>query len=178
MPVTNIKKTNGAEAYDLLKDSMGRYRTQSLFWENRHPDYPAPYTLKNKAHQGRISMYERYMEIGDPTEYTQAIALLGSWEHWVLLTKCKWFQQYIQAWREELRVKFESDRFRQMEEVAEKQKGTPQGVAATRWLAERYSSPAPKTKRGRPSKDEKNALLKEAADEDRLLLEESQRLGL
>ena len=166
-----------ADAYASLKDSMGRPRTQSLFVEMKHDKYPAPYTLKPYDHRGRMSMYRKYMEIGDPTEYSQAIGLLGSWKHWTQLCNCEWFKPYITEWRNELKVKFESDRYREMQEVADTCKGTPQGVQATKWLAERYSRvEAPK--RGRPSKAEKAAALREATEEQELLAEEHQRLGL
>ena len=166
-----------AEAYEVLKDSMGRPRTLSLFWEHRLDKYPAPFTLKPYDHEGCISMYRKYMEIGDPTEYSQAIGLLGSWEHWRTLTSANWFKPYIEKWRDELKVKFESDRYREMTEVAETQKGTPSGVQATKWLAERYSKPEPSV-RGRPSKAEKAKALKEQIEEDELLAEEQARLGL
>ena len=167
-----------ADAYQVLKDSMGRPRTQSLFIEFKHDKYPAPFTLKPYDHKGRMSMYRKYMEIGDPTEYTQAIGLLGSWEHWKQLTNCEWFKPYIEKWRDELKVKFESDRYREMQDVAETHKGTTVGVQATRWLAERYSSSQPNVKRGRPSKAEKKAALKEELEEQELLAEEAERLGL
>lgn len=166
-----------ADAYASLKDSMGRPRTLSLFVEHKHDKYSAPFTLKPYDHRGRMSMYRKYMEIGDPTEYSQAIGLLGSWEHWQTLCAAKWFKPYIEKWREELRVKFESDRYREMQEVADTCKGTPQGVQATKWLAERYSNSKP-AKRGRPSKAEKAAALKEQLKEEELLAEEQERLGL
>ena len=166
-----------ADAYACLKDTVGRFRTQSLFVETPHPDYPAPFTLKTYDHKGGISMYRKYMEIGDPTEYRIAVGLLGSWEHWAHLCECTWFKPYVEKWRNELAVKFESDRYQEMLDVAEMQKGTAQGVQATKWLAERYSTPA-KPKRGRPSKAEKKAALKEATEEETLLKEEAQRLGL
>lgn len=122
-------------------------------------------------------MYRKYMEIADPTEYSQAIALLGSWRHWEVLTACEWFQPYVERWRSELATKFESDRYHEMKDVAEKSKGTSAGIRATAWLAERYS-PTEKPKRGRPSEDEKKARLKEEADEDKQLKEEAERLGL
>lgn len=156
---------------------MGRFRTQSLFVEMKLDKYPAPFTLKTYDHRGRMSMYRKYMEIGDPTEYSQAIGLLGSWEHWKTLCAAEWFKPHIEKWRDELRIKFESDRYREMSEVAETHKGTPQGVQATKWLAERYSKvEAPK--RGRPSKAEKAQHLKEAAEEETLTSEEAARLGL
>ena len=177
IPLEDAPK-DGAAAYSLLKDSMGRFRTLSLFYESRHPDYPAPFTLKDQEHKGRTSMYQKYMEIGDPTEYSQAIGLLGSWKHWVQLTSTQWFKPYITRWRDELRVKFESDRYREMREVASKQAGTPQGVQASKWLAQRYSTTPDKPKRGRPSKAEKAQHLKEEIDEQHLLQEEADRLGL
>lgn len=117
------------------------------------------------------------MEIGDPTEYEMAIALLGSWKHWKLLSEATWFKPLLAEWRRELRVKFESDRYQEMIEVAENGKGTPQGLQATKWLAERYSDPQ-NPKRGRPSKAEKKAALKQEQEEDTLLKEEMERLGL
>jgi hypothetical protein len=169
--------TKGADAYEHLKDSVGRPRTQSLFYEMRSPKYPAPFTLKDKDHKGRVSMYRLYMEIGDPTEYQQSQTLLGSWEHWLRLTNTEWFKEYITRWRLELKTKFESDRYEEMKEVAKTQKGTPQGVQATKWLAERY---APKTTpiRGRPSKAEKARHLRSSTEEDKLIKEEAERLGL
>lgn len=167
----------GADAYEHLKDLMGRYRTQSLFFEMRNPAYPAPFTLKDRDHKGSLSMYRIYMEIGDPTEYAQAIGLLGSHEHWEILSSRKWFKPYIERWRSELKTKIESERFREMKEVAENAKGTPQGIQATKWLAERYGEKV-RTKRGRPSKAEKEAAIKEHIEEETILKEEAQRLGL
>lgn len=176
-PLPLGSKPLGADAYEALKDSIGRYRTLSLFVEHKHDKYPAPFTLKNTDQGKAISMYRKYMEIGDPTEYGQAIALLGNWEHWVLLTNTSWFKPIVEKWREELRVKFESDRFREMQDVAENHPATPIGVQATKWLAERYSK-VDKPKRGRPSKAEKQAALHQEKEEDKLLAEEAERLGL
>ena len=171
----NTKAKKGADAYEHLKDSQGRFRTQSLFYEMRSDKYPAPFTLKDKEHEGRMSMYEKYMEIGDPTEYRTAIALLGSWRHWQLLCSTQWFEPYISRWREELKVKFESDRYQEMIDTSINHAGTTVGIQATKWLADRYN---PKTKRGRPSKAEKVAALKEETGETKLLAEEAERLGL
>ena len=169
--------TDGAAAYAHLKDSMGRFRTQSLFIERKNSKYPAPFTLKDIDHNGALSMRIIYLDTADPTEYSTAIALLGSWRHWQLLTACEFFKPYVNAWREELATKFESDRFQEMVEVSSKSQGTPAGVAATKWLADRYSK-KPELKRGRPSKDEKNKLLLEESAEDKVLEEEAKRIGL
>ena len=174
---TGSKALPPRDAFETLKDSQGRFRTKSLFVEMKHPDYSAPYTLKDYDHKGSMSMYQKYMAIGDPTEYEQAIALLGSWKHWKLLTASKWFQEHVNQWRAELKIKFESDRYQEMIDVAEKSAGTPIGIQATKWLAERYSDKKTIT-RGRPSKAEKKAALNRELEEDELLKEERERLGL
>ncbi|KKL61016.1 hypothetical protein LCGC14_2199550 [marine sediment metagenome] len=156
---------------------MGRFRTQSLFVEMKNEKYPAPFTLKDYDHKGALSMYRKYMEMADPTEYSTAIALLGGWRHWQLLTQCDWFKPHIKRWRDELRVKFENDRYLEMKHVAETMGRTTQGIAATKWLADRYST-VTKPKRGRPSAAEKKTALQDETEEDRLLAEEATRLGL
>jgi hypothetical protein len=163
-------------AFDVLKDTTGRYRLQSLFVEHKNPKYSAPYTLKPYDHRGAMSMYRKYMEIGDPTEYRIALGLLGSWAHWEALTQCTWFKPLVAKWRAELKIKFESDRYQEMLDTAEKNKGTPIGVQASKWLAERYNKEP--TKRGRPSKAEKAKVLKQDKEEAALLQEEIERLGL
>ena len=175
-PPTGADSLPEAAAYEHLKDTMGRFRTQSLFVEHKHESYPAPFTLKPYDHRGAKSMYILYMDAGDPTEYTQAIAMLGSWRHWTILTNTQWFKPIVMEWRDELKVKFESDRYREMVSVTEECKGTPQGVSATKWLAERYSKVS-KPKRGRPSKIEKAASLQHDKEEDALVAEEAQRLS-
>lgn len=166
-----------AGAYDHLKDSQGRFRTQSLFIEYQNDKYPAPFTLKEYDHKGALSMYRKYIEIGDPTEYSQAIGLLGSWRHWEMLTSSKWFKPFLTQWRNELKVKFESDRYREMKTTAQACAQTPQGIQATKWLAERYNDPEV-LKRGRPSKAEKAQALKQLQEEQELLNDEASRLGL
>lgn len=176
--VETLAPPKGAAAYSHLKDKMGRLRTQSLFIEMKNPNYPAPFTLKFEDHKGSISMYRKYMEVGDPTEYSTAIALFGplGWRHWQVLTKCEWFKPHLARWRSELKTKFESDRYNEMFAVSQSGNGTPAAVQATKWLADRYSKD--ELARGRPSKAEKAKLLKDESDEDKLLAEEAARLGL
>jgi hypothetical protein len=164
-------------AYDTLKDTMGRFRTKSLFVEHKHDKYPAPYTLKPYNHKGAMSMYKKYMEIGDPTEYTQAEVLLGGWEHWETLCASEWFTEIVGKWRAELKVKMESDRWLEADETARNQSGTPAGMSATKWLSDKYGAKvAPK--RGRPSKAEKVLALNEYIEDNELTEEDAERLGL
>jgi len=174
----------GPGFFDQLKDTQGRFRTQSLFWETRHESYPAFFTTKREAieRDGRtyISLYEKYMEIADPTEYQVAIRLLGSWDHWQALLSSKWFQELVCEWRSELKVKMESDRYFKMKEVSEDaQKGRENAaVQATKWLSERYTPVERKQKRGRPTKDEKKAHLKEVERDAQDLAADAARIGI
>ena len=160
-----------------LKDLQGRFRTQSLFWESRHPNYPPVFTLKKHEHENCISMYEKYMEIGDPTEYQVAIRLLGSWDHWCKLIERPWFMDHLSGWRDELMKRMESERIEELEETARNAKGTPPGLQATKILLERYAE-KPKPKRGRPSKAEKKAALKQEIEDERDLNDDAKLIGL
>jgi hypothetical protein len=170
---------SGPGIFDSFKDAQGRYRTQSLFIETPHTSYPAFFTTKkyDVERNGTTyhSLYLKYMEIGDPTEYQVALRLFGSWGHWEALCKSKWFKELLTDWRNELRVRMESDRYFEMDKRASQQDAT--GIQATKWLAERYGDKT-EAKRGRPSKEEKERhlarLSHETAEEDA----DAERLGL
>lgn len=168
----------GLDLFDQLKDTQGRFRTQSLFYELRNPNYPAYFTLKKEDIERDgiqyISLYKKYMEIADPTEYQVALRLLGSWDHWQGLCKTQWFKEHLTGWREELKVKMESDRYFEM--VGKVSEDGPQAIQATRWLAERYTQDEPK--RGRPTKAEKEAHLKRVAQSTAEDEDDAARIGL
>jgi len=167
--------------FDEMKDPMGRYRTESLFVErNTKLKYPSYFTLKRRDYKGHISMYRKYMEIADPTEYQVAIKLLGSWEHWLALNKSKWFKGEVAAWRAELKIKLESERYNEMIAVLENPSSTETAkIQATKWLATRYGEKSSTvTKRGRPSKEEVASLAKQLATEEDELSEDALRIGL
>ena len=174
--VTNVHKIPLEVAGDLFasyRDSGGRYRTLSLFKEHELDSYPAYFTLKKHDKGKYISMYRKYLEIADPTEYQVAIRLLGSWDHWQQLLKSKWFNEYVQSWREELKVKMASERYFEMLENVKDSKTT---VAATKWLEARYGQAKNTPKRGRPSNDEVANNLKEQAELDKELIEDLARI--
>jgi hypothetical protein len=176
-PVGGEQTAPGPEIFDTFKDSQGRFRTQSLFIEHPHKSYPAFFTLKKYNKDGYISMYQKYMEIADPTEYQVAIRLLGSWDHWQALKRAKWFREHLAAWRDELRVKMESDRYYEM--LGKSDKDTPQAIQATRWLADRYGESKDKTRKaGRPSKQEKEAHLKRLTQESEDTDADAARIGI
>ena len=163
-----------------FKDKMGRWRSLSMFWENRHPDYDPIFTLKEEDHKGLPSLYRLYMETEDPTEFKFAEAHLGGWTHWKSFKDAKWFKPHIEAWRAELKVRMESKRYHEMKRVqSEAEYNSPQYIQATKWLAERYGeAPAKPVKRGRPSKDEVKGHLKQEAQELSALDADAKSIGL
>ena len=172
---------SGPEIFDAFKDTQGRFRTQSLFYETRHRSYPAFFTTKKRdiVRDGRTyhSLYLKYMDISDPTEYQVAIRLFGSWEHWQAMNKAKWFTDLVTGWREELRTKLESARYFEMKDQIKSNPKSPQAIQATKWLAERYGEKEV-VKRGRPSKAEKARHLKTLEENTAELDEDIERLGL
>ena len=171
----------GTDAFESFKDTMGRYRTKSLFIETANDAYPAYFTRKSydftKGGVKYISLYLKYMELSDPTEYQVAVKLFGAWEHWQALLKAGWFRDMITPWREELQVKLESERYHEMKGHITNDPGSPSAIQASKWLAERYGSKAT-AKRGRPTKAEKEGHLKRIVSEEKDLEEDMKRIGL
>lgn len=179
IPVGDEQIASGPEIFDSFKDAQGRYRTQSLFIETPHKSYPAFFTTKkyDVTRNGTTyhSLYLKYMEIADPTEYQVALRLFGSWGHWEALCKSKWFKELLTDWRNELRVRMESDRYFEMS--ARAKDDSVQGISATKWLADRYGEKSI-AKRGRPSKQEKEAHLRRLAEDTAEESEDATRIGI
>lgn len=92
--------------YKKIISSNGVYITQSLFIEYKRDDCKVdfyPYTLKERDHNGAISMYRVYMEC--ETEYEAALKTLNSWKHWQILCKAPCFREHISKWREEREIR-------------------------------------------------------------------------
>lgn len=169
------------EVFEAFKDTGGRYRTKSLFIETPHDTYPCYFTRKTydftKNGKTFISLYLKYMEIADPTEYQVAVQLFGSWAHWQALCAAKWFVEMITPWRLELQVQMESSRYHEMKGHIANDPGSPTAIQASKWLATRYGEDAT-VKRGRPSKAEKEGHLKRITQEEKDLEDDMQRIGL
>lgn len=157
-----------------LKDSMGRYRTRSLFYEYRDEQYPAFWTLgdfdierEGKSYPSLRLIYMSYPHIPNH-EYEFAQELFGSWAHWQRLLVSNLKPIFIE-WQEELEIK---NKAQEIKNLIISSKGGD--TAASRYLADRKWEG---TKRGRPSKEEiirngkVDARLKQdlADDEERIL---------
>lgn len=133
----------------IMLDTMGKYRTQSLFLELGYGD-EAVYTLKDYDHElnGKTyySLKRLYLECEDPTEYEFANTHLLGWKHWQRMCENKVIRKHIDEWREELEVKLRSEAI--LEAIKQARGGTFQ---AAKWVADRgWNTRAA----GRPSKAE------------------------
>lgn len=163
----------------ILKDSMGRYRT-NLFYEfnkSRHEDTPPLYTMRETAYAGLPSAYLIYML--SENEYEAAIKLVGSWNHWQRLLKSRPFVEGpeeafswtgLNAWREEKRIKDQAVAYNQI-----KRSAAEGNVQAQKLIFEGENKTA---KRGRPSQAEIKKAAKEQADLTSRMKEDYKRMSL
>ncbi len=161
---------------DRLIDSVGRFRTQSLFREMSHQgdDHDPIFTLKENDPQGKLpSLHRLYMEVADPTEYDFAMLAFGSWRHFTHLSKLQWFAEYLDRYREELEIKLRSAAIKDLLLHARTKGGTP----AAKFLSEAGWKPK-KHGRGRPSKEEVEGERRRLAQIDAEVGADAQRLGL
>ena len=102
--------------------------------------------------------HQSFLEADDPTEYTPAIKLVGSWKEWLRLKKeSPWFRQQVRVWLEELEMKQRSEAIAKVRVLAKSDK--PTAFQANKWIAERRYADI--SSAGRPSK---KALAKEARE--------------
>lgn len=164
----------------ILKDSMGRYRT-NIFYEfnkTRHEEYPPLYTMREETWAGLPSAYLIYM-LSD-SEYEAAMKLVGSWNHWQRLLKCKPFMEGsdesgswvgLQQWREEKRIQEKAHAFNQLKISAAQGNVTAQKII--------YDGEKENAKgRGRPSKAEVAKAAKEQAVQEESVKKDLARLGV
>ena len=159
--MTIIKNPNirlgSSESY---KDKAGRSICKSLFvesytkgeWEQR--EFQPYFTLADKDIERYgitfTSLYAIYISMSDPTEYEFAMAVFGSYDHWNLLCKSKWFNKYVQSWRTDLRAKLKSEAITTLKDIATNEK-TPPSVALSAvrtFLKEEWLDETAKTRRG------------------------------
>lgn len=159
-----------------LKSEQGARYTQALFHEFRRDAVQPSYTTKDydlETSEGTLySLKKLYMECLDPTEQEFVdLCFDGDWKHWrrikgndLLVTALEY-----NTWEEELSVRLRSLGIKSVIQEARTGKNS---FTAAKWLAEGGW----KSKRGRPSKDEREGWRKQdeylqddfAADFERL----------
>ena len=142
-----------------LRDSMSRYRTKSLFYEYKHPEYNSIFTLKPYDYNEHRSLKQVYMDLEDPTEGLIGTEVFTSYEHWKQMTTLAWFKDILAEWREELEMKLRA------KALAELIRQSPRSTAAAQFLAKKGWE----DRRGRPTRAEKAGALKKAiGDSDKV----------
>jgi hypothetical protein len=99
----------------------------------------------------------RFVETMDPTEYTGAIELCGSWEEWLKFKKLwpLFNEQILPMWLAEIEVRLRSEAIRSV--VKDVLTDSKSANSSAKWLAEGRFKAA---KRGRASSQEREYLRK------------------
>lgn len=178
---------------ELMKDSKGQFLTRALFKElSTTPHIPCIFTLNDEDDEenGLYSFRKLYISFNDPTEYDQAINILGSIDHWEALSSTDTFAPHLRSMRKQLALKMESEAFKQI-----LNEGLTADKAAVRLTAyksilkevqdiseetnKRKDEVKPKNKgAGRPSRKEVERKLEEEAKELKRLKEDQERLTI
>lgn len=146
---------------------------KGLFWETTDNRDQVVYTLKEYPWEGYPSLYQIYLTVSDPEEFTFATLYLDGFEHWEKLCESGWFKPYVKKYRNHLDKKLKSEAIsRIIKEGLGKGKNS---FSADKWLAEKgYAS----SSRGRPSKAEIAQSAFEIASTDLRLKEDVSRILL
>lgn len=133
-----------------FKDKMGRFITQGLFIDFRYDETYAVYTLEDedKDYKGNKypSLKRLFLEMEDPTQYNFANKYLYNWDHWLAIKNNRELYKYIERWEEELEIRIRAKGVKKLMELSGKG-----NYNAAKWVADGSWE----TKRGRPSKAEK-----------------------
>lgn len=163
-----------------FKSCKNQWYTAVLFRE-RWVDTP----IEDRVIDCQFSLYNDYphlinckstfIELNDPTGYSWAMKYLGSWEHWERLLRAPWFQEAVETWVRELKIKLKQEAIQKVRKIA--QGSSPQSLPASKYLAG-ADWEGPKTTRGRPSKEELRGKLKESVKQIEQEQEDMKRIGL
>jgi hypothetical protein len=197
--VVTVKRTTTPDGKSVneapYRDVTGRYRTESLFLEtirkgDLDPEVYWPlFTLEerpkrlpeknwyHKRHaEGVIpSLRKIYLEMADPAEYDFAMKVFKSDRHWKILQNLEFFKPYLEEWRQTLRLKLRSEGIKTLRELALSGPG-PQALQAGKWLAEMNFEP--KQDKGRPSAQAVAKETRSVVEQNRMLLEDAERMGI
>ena len=165
-----------------LRNEQGQAYLRRLFLEcsyTLNDKSGIPYTLTDQDHpEGYKSLYRLYQDLEDPTEIKFADTYLTGWKHWEALCECEWFKPYIARWRRELELRLKSKVMDIVKAVAtdDGHKNQFEAVKILLNAGWREKGKEKESPRGRPSKVEVNAKLKEQVEEEQRLLEELGRV--
>lgn len=183
-PRFTLQELRGMSVEDLrphFKDVRGVWRTANLFEEtcDDPAKYPPIYSLKDEDTSSCVSLKRLYLLMEDVTEYNFARMCLGSWEHWENITQSWALKPHIEHWRELLDIQLKAKYLQLIKNTAEESEG-PNALNATKYLLEATTSHggSKASKRGRPSKAEKEGHLKKEMRDSQTIKNDAERLGL
>jgi len=157
-----------------LKDTTGRFLTKALFLEtcDKAGSFDPVFTLKDEDDPitGLPSLRRLFLEEMDPSEFVFAEKHLGGIRHWRKLCALKWFQPFVEQWREDLDQKLVAHGIKAMVEMADKKD------SAAKWLAQRGWRQT-KNPVGRPTKEDQERLAQDQQDEDAMIAAALKRLS-
>lgn len=136
-----------------------------------------PFTL-NTPVEGYVCFRTEYVADADPSGYTTAMRIFKDYEYWKFLMKVSWFREAVDSWNDELDAKLYAEAMSRIRSISndEDHKGSLQ---AAKFLATQgYKVDGSKAKRGRPSKEEVQGILKQTAEATRELEEDAQRIRM
>lgn len=182
--MSNVKKYK----FEELKDKMGRYRTQSLFWEyaflnnGREEDNVLDplFTIKDQdivrdgiTYPSLKKIYMSYDHVPG-FEYDFALDVFNSWDHWVKLADNSTadVKATIRSWREELEIKIKAKAIKAVMNAS--LTDDAKGFNAAKYLADKGYAPT----RGRPSKEEVEREKRIQVGVSKELEADMERLGL
>ena len=156
-----------------------RYSKQ-LFWEQwvqlpiEDRVIEPPFTLfQNK--EGYINLGKEYIRDADPSGYTTSTRIFKDFGYWKHLLKAAWFREAVRVWNEELEAKLYSEGLAKIRELAKSEDKS--ALTAAKYLADHFKNDK-KLKRGRPSNEEIEGKLVEAATEEKELREAADRIRI
>lgn len=161
---------------------MAKKPSKTWFYETTLPDTRndlTMYSLKKRDHivDGRTykSLHKIYIGMEDPTEYEFAMSVFGDFSVWENLCNLSWFKAHHNQMQKELVLKLKARTVKGM--INDLNQGTA-SYNAQKYLADAGYLEGNSKKRGRPSKDELDGALKEAARNEADTKDDATRIGL
>ena len=165
-----------------LKGSNNKIRTKQLFYELSYMDPEnALFTTKEQDIEVRgktyVSLKQLYLSMvpNDPTEYTFALTVFGSWHIWETISKSTLVKPYIKEWRSEVEVKIKSEAIQAIA-LEMRTQGRSSFTAAKLLLDKGWLEKEPATAAKKKLMDKENEEQDRAALS--MLSEDAERLGL
>jgi len=153
-----------------------KYFTSQLFLEIAETDEHVRYTLLREDVDGYPSLYKRYMEMEDFTEFEFANLYFESFQHWKRLCQTAWFAPYIAEWREELELQVKARNLKSLIRKAENDSNVAKYLLNNKWVEDAQSKNEVVNLRGRPSKEEIKNHLRLVTAEQKKINEDLERI--